>query len=476
MPSSITKQTAIQIFGKTLSLILGLWVISLMTRAMGQAGFGEYTTVIAYLQVAGILADLGLTMTLARELGTGQINESTLTGNAISFRTITSGIVFLLAPTVALFLPYPPLIKLAIVLASLAFWAGSITQSLTAVFQAKQASSRLIITELMGRIILLIGTYIAVTQKFVIIQYIIVLIITNVITCGITLFKIKKLIHFNWQINFDIWQYLWHTTWPVGITIALNLIYFKADTLILSLYRSASEVGLYGAAYRVLEVLLMLPAIIGGLMLPLMANSYKKNNHDELTTHYHNILDSLLAAGLAVIIGVWMIGTPIIIWLAGVDFAVSGKILSILSVAVACIFIGNATGYTIFAIGKQKRMILAYATAAVLALTAYIMFIPSYSYWGAAWVTVGVEAFMAAVGIIILWHYNLRPSFVRWPKIILSTIALGLGLWIPLPLIAKIICGGVLYVVSLWGLKLLPPVIAREALADEAISNTSNHE
>ena len=43
-------------------------------------------------------------------------------------------------------------------------------------------------------------------------------------------------------------------SWPIALGIIFNLIYLKADTIILSLTRSQAEVGIYGASFRILEV------------------------------------------------------------------------------------------------------------------------------------------------------------------------------------------------------------------------------
>ncbi|MFA4937098.1 MAG: oligosaccharide flippase family protein, partial [Patescibacteria group bacterium] len=110
--NKLTLNTGIQLGGKLISLVFGLGVVALMTRALGQEGFGQYTTIIAFLQLAGIMVDLGLTVTCGKTIAQGVYSESKLLGNILSFRTITAVIVFSLAPVVAWFFPYPLIIKI----------------------------------------------------------------------------------------------------------------------------------------------------------------------------------------------------------------------------------------------------------------------------------------------------------------------------------------------------------------------------
>ncbi|MDP3986180.1 MAG: oligosaccharide flippase family protein, partial [Candidatus Veblenbacteria bacterium] len=102
MYQAIARQSALQLVAKIIATAIGLAVVALTTRALGPAGFGSYTTIITFLQFAGILADLGLTMVASRSLGEGNIPRPTLLGNILSFRVTTAAIAFALAPVAAL--------------------------------------------------------------------------------------------------------------------------------------------------------------------------------------------------------------------------------------------------------------------------------------------------------------------------------------------------------------------------------------
>lgn len=453
---SISGQTLVQLAGKAGSTLLGLLVVSLLTRNLGQAGFGEYTTVITYLQFFGILVDFGLTMSLAKELGVKKYTDQELLENTVSFRTITATAAYLFAIILVWLLPYSNIIKTGVTIIALGSLVNTITTSLSGLFQAKLATHWLVIADLISRVVLIAGTaYVAVSGGSIL-HYLIVLLLSNLVLSLSLIITAQKLIGFGWSLNLTIWKHLWLVTWPAAITIALNLIYFKADTLVLSLVRTSAEVGIYGAGYKVLEVLMALPAILGGLILPLASSAYVNNNVTKLKSIYQTSFNILLATGLAVIAGSYVIGTSLMVWLSGPDFAISGKILSVLSIATAFIFIGNISGYIIFAMDKQKKIIPAYIIAAVLGLAVYLILIPRFGVWGAAWGTVGVEAFMAGANIIYLWRQGLRPSPNLWPKILLATAGLILGLLIPAPLFFKIICGLVFYFALVYALKLWP--------------------
>src|SRR3989344_6571625 len=88
----------------------------------------------------------------------------------------------------------------------------------------------------------------------------------------------SRRIRFSLSFDFGYWKYILKETWPIRLSIFFNLIYYKMDTIILSLSWPSSVVGLYGAPYKVLEVLITFPAMFAGLMTPHFVKTYAEGN------------------------------------------------------------------------------------------------------------------------------------------------------------------------------------------------------
>lgn len=457
MFATLTRQSTIQFSSRAISLALGFATIGLTTRALGPAGFGEYTTVVAFLQFVSLVVGLGLGMTVARELGAGTLPEGTVLGNALSLRVISAGIAFAAAPLAALALGYPEKIVGGIGLAAIGFWAQSVGQTLSSVYQVKLKSATLAWLDVTARLLLAAGTLTVVwrgTPNPT--AFLIALVATNVVATTLNLAAARRLIPFRWQINRAVWAALWRTTWPVAVTTTLNVIYFKADTVILSLFRPVAEVGQYGTAYAILEALLALPAVIGGLLLPLMSQAQAAGKRLVIVQLFRGGFDVLLALGLAITTGAMLVGKPLVVALAGTYFAPAGSILAVLCLALLCSFVGNAAAYTVFAIGEQRRLIPVFALGAIVGVIAYLTTIPRYSYWGAAWSTVGIEALVNTCIIVVLWRLGITPHYARLARIATATAMLALGLAIPLPLLWRLALGVALWFGTLWLLRLIP--------------------
>ena len=84
LTKKITYNTFFQISGKVGSTVIGLFTIAIITRYLGQAGFGQYTTIMTFLQFFGILVDMGLTLTTAQMISETGADEKKIMSNILS--------------------------------------------------------------------------------------------------------------------------------------------------------------------------------------------------------------------------------------------------------------------------------------------------------------------------------------------------------------------------------------------------------
>ena len=184
--------------------------------------------------------------------------------------------------------------------------------------------------------------------------------------------------------------------------VILNLIYFKTDTIILSVLKSEQEVGIYSLPYKILETLIVFPGMFVGLIMPLLSKTAFTD-----WTKFREILqrsfDALLLISLLVIISASFFAENIIDLIRGRgDFADSPALLQILILSAGTIFLGTLFGYAVVAVNKQKAMVKGYLLGAILGLILYLSLIPRYSYWGAAWGTVATELVVASYAFVLV--------------------------------------------------------------------------
>ncbi|MFA5048137.1 MAG: flippase [Patescibacteria group bacterium] len=462
--SKIATNTFWQVFGKILGTILGLVTVGLMTRYLGQAGFGYYTTIVSFLQFFGVITDFGLQMTATKALARPGANENKIISNIFTLR-LASAIVFLGgAAIICWFLPYPMIVKQGIAIGSLSFVFISLQSVLISVFQKNMSMAKVAWAEIWGRLILLGGVYSAITGKFGLLYIIMAVVVANLVNWAILHYRSRKYVKVRLAFDWTYWLEIWHASWPLAITISLSLVYFRADTLILSFFRPASEVGIYGASYKVLEVLIQFPYLFLGVILPLLSQFFVTDKKI-FQAILQKSFDFLMIIALPMIFAIWALGDKVMTVVAGSDFAVSGDILKILIVAAGAIYVSSLFGYTIVACELQKKMIKFYLINAVISLILYLIFIPMYSYWGAAVLTVLTELVIMFSSLYILKkHVQISLKFKVAGKALAASAIMLLVLWLlnNQGLFTLMIIGGIVYFGVLYMLRGVSKSMIRE--------------
>ncbi len=424
MSRSVTfaRNSAVQIAGRVISTFLGVVGVAIIARYLGAAGYGEYSTVVAFLQLVAIVADLGLYLTLLRELGEKPEDEHGWRfGSGLTLRMVTGAIVFGVAPLIALALPYPGVVKLGIALTAVGYWFNQVATLLGVVFQQRMRMGWAVLGDTLGRVAFIAALLWVVNADRGLLGVLWANVINSAVWVALLWYFARRLVAFRLRIDWLHWRSTLAVAWPIGLGIGLNLIYFKADTVVLSLVRPAAEVGLYGAAYRVLEIVATLPHMIMGIALPLLASLWAAGKLDELRGAVQKLFDLFWIMAWPIVAGVAVTATGIMALVAGPEFLAAGPILIILILASGAMFFGTLFSYLVVLTGQQKSMLWIYGAVALLGCAAYIALIPRYSYWAASWTTVAVEL-LVVIGAFALSNRRLawRP---RWRTSLLSLLA-----------------------------------------------------
>ena len=465
---AIAWNTAVQFAGKAISTAIGVVIVGLMTRYLGQDGFGMYSTANAYFQVFAIILDLGLNITLVQMLGEhrgDKAYEDRAASATFTFRLITAGILLSIAPFIALAFGYPPILKLAIFAIWGSFFFTVLNQIVIGVQQRHLKMHIVAIGEVAGRITLLCGVLAARAMGWGLVPIVLIVSLGGFVNFLINTLVARRYASLAWNWDPAFWKILLKRSWPIGVSIFFNLIYYKADTLILGRFRPFAEVGIYSAAYRVLDIFTTLPFMYMGVVLPILATAWATKDLGRFRSLLRNSYTVMLMLILPAVTGAFAIGDKVMRTVAGDDFAASGGILKILILAAAVIFFGTVSSHAVVALDLQRRMMRVYIWTAVIILACYLVLIPVYGMWAAAWLTVVSETLVAA-GATYYTLKNAKTS-LDWRKIgktVLCAVVMGLAVlpikdvWLPIPLTA-----GVLVYAALM---LLTGAVSKETLKD----------
>lgn len=426
----IALNTVIQLAGKVGSTVTGIIVISLMTRRLGAEGFGAYSTANAFLQIFSLILDVGINVTFPAMLGEHAHDEKyqkRLFTAILTLRLIMSVVILLLiAPLVVFVWPFPWEIKLATLALSLSFVFPNLQQILTGVQQQRLRMGIASIGENIGRVINIIGLLMAPYFGWGLIAQCWIISISSFTVFAMNAISVRRFLPLEWNWDPEIWWMTLKRSWPVGLSIGLNLIYYKADTLILQHYRPQIEVGWYGAAYRVLDVLVTVPFLYAGILLPILSKTWRDRRMEDLSVLISRSLDVMILLTLPLIVGMYWFGERALILISGPEFLAAGTLARVLIFAVTAIYFNTVLSYTIVALQAQRKMLPVYAFTAFSALAGYLVLIPRFGAIAAAWLTVASETIVLLGSIITVWGFvHFSPS----KRLFFGTLAATVAMW-----------------------------------------------
>ena len=431
LSAKVAYNTIIQFTSKIVATALGLAAIAFITRYLGQVGFGEYTTAITFISFFGIIADLGLTLVTVQIISQPGVDENRALGNLLTLRLVTAIIFLGLGPLLVLFFPYPLLVKQAVAIVALSFVFIALNQVLVGLFQKRLRLDRVSIAEVTSRLVLVIFIIAAVQLDYGLVGIMAATVLASAVNFLLHFIFARRFASLHLHFDLHYWRQIISRSWPLAITIVLNLIYLKTDTLLLSIIPRTSEigiiaeVGIYGAAYKVIDVLITFPFMFAGIILPILTASWAEKNEKAFRSVLQKSFDAMAIMAIPLVIGTQLLARDIVVLVAGPEFALSGPVLRILIGAAGLIFLGVMFSHAVIAINKQRRIIGAYLFTAVTAVTGYFIVIPRYSYFGAAWVTIYSELAIALASFYLVWKYTrFFPSLKTVLKSLLASFAM----------------------------------------------------
>ncbi len=429
--AKLAKNTLTQIIGKAISVGLGLGAVVLLTRYLGAHGFGLYATALTYMQSVAMLVEFGQYLALNSALGRKGVDEQKTFSYAFGFRLISAAIIYGAGALLVFAMGYEPSVEAAAIILMFGFMGSSISSLFTAVLMKHFDMGKTYIAEIIGKIVTFSWLWFAIQNGASMVELMWPLTVAGIIHFVGTALLTKKYVQPIPKYNKEEWNKVWKNSWPIGLGIMFNIIYFRADTLILAAYHTPSTVGLYGAAYRIIEVLVILPHMAFGPLLSLMTNAFSSNNVQDLKKYLQLSFDASAILALPILFGTPFVAEKIIILMAGQDFASAGQLLAVLGIALAAIFFMAPFLYGIVATDNQRRMLPYFGGAALAALLIYFNVIPKYGAIAAAWSTVFIEMFVLIAAMINLWRWErLMPDFKLSLKILLSSLVMAIFLWL----------------------------------------------
>ena len=372
---------------KIISMLISLITTSIIARVFGPEKFGILNYVLSFVGLFSILASLGVSAVVYKELVVNKEKREEVLGSAMALNFI-AGIITIGIICVYLFIiKEDHTITLLIILASLSF----LTQpfNLLQIDFLKDSDAKYVtITQLITSLITS-GAKIVVVTLYASVWYFIIILITENLIAGILyIYQIIKVKNRTLILKVSLPQikYLLYAAAPMALTLGFSDIYARIDQVMLRHYLDVSAVGLYSAAARVTELWYFIPNIIITGLFPILANS--ASTAENRQKKFLFLSKALFLAAIVISISVLLASKLIIGIIYGKEFLAAAPILSIYIFSLFGTFISLIILQELFIEKRTWAIILIPGGTALLNIILNIFLIPLYGASGAAFATV----------------------------------------------------------------------------------------
>jgi len=394
--------------GELLSKGIAFITTIYLARVISPEGFGILGYATAFVSYFLLFIDFGFDVISVKEIANDKSVISKYINNIISFRILLASAIFLVLSVVVLFINETLIIKLALLITGLNLFVQSFATEF--VFQATEKINYLSIKVVVKNIIILILVLIFVKSISDVLVVVGISILANLIM-SIWLFKkyTKLFAKFTWSIDRAFLKSLFLESFPLIISSFMITIYYNLDMVMLGNIKTQTEVGIYNAAYKIFMIGLIPLAAIVRIFLPSLS---KVDNKDELKNTILNYGIMLLLTGIMIAIPIFLLSSEIIGLIYGHEYVGSVIPLTILALNILVISVNVFLGNPLTVWGKQKQYSVAITFGAIVNILLNLIFIPKYSYNGAALATLMSEV-VVFVGVFYLFNVNLKKIITQ---------------------------------------------------------------
>ena len=193
-----------------------------------------------------------------------------------------------------------------------------------------------------------------------------------------------------------------------SIPMGASKLQTDADKYLLNVFRFEVDAGLYGAAYRMIQLgtvpLLALDAAAFQRFLP--QGDGEKGLHWRRATRLATLMGG---AGVAVAGAIYLM-LPLLDFLFEARYKEAVDIVPWLLLLIPLIATSSTPLNGLLGLGQADKRMYVYLTSALVSIVLYLVLIPQYSWRGAVVATFVSEVYLVCVGWIALWHYQRKAD------------------------------------------------------------------
>ncbi len=427
--SSAYKNVLSLQLSRILGKVFNVLFLAVAARYLGTGRFGQWVLIFLFVGFFGLIADFGMDRLTVRDVARNLALSKKYLSNTLVFKFLSLfPAMGLLVGTVYL-AHYPQeTINLFMIALPLLF-LGVITSPFSSIIQAHEKIYILsavdicmgLLNSSVGIALLFLGYGIQglliMFTSFAVVRFMVLFIITRRLLGGIW-----------YPVEFHFIRSLLGLAFPFAVLSILALIHWKVDHFMISKMLGDVQLGLYAAAYKIFENVVMVGITVNAALYPSISALFAESK-EKLRRVYENMQRYFIIVSLPISAVIFMFAREIILLMYGDQYLESVSVLILLSFGFSVFFFSIPMRLIINNSELIKKIVPYSAVTTSLNIIFNYIVIPRDGFIGGITGAALVSIFVGCIDVMVrihfirrIFHEGYHPLRLSWRPLIAASV------------------------------------------------------
>jgi O-antigen/teichoic acid export membrane protein len=394
----LAVSTGSMVAGRLIQAVVGWAGTVLVARELGQEGFGQFTLVFSLLGMLSIVTDLGIGQAAVAAYGRYPGDRAVFAGAYMVLRSVLGLIGYGIAVGFVVLMGYPSQVLAATAVGGLVVLVATPSHALDIAFQVRDRLPVVALAGVLGRLAQLGLTVALVIHGGSVVWFVVPAVVNDLLVLLWKWPAAHRLMDFRYCVDLRLWSDLVRQAVPLTIGTAFVTLYYRVDSVMLASIDDFSATGVYGVAYKFVDVIHFVPSALSVALIAPLAVAWSSDKAAFLA-HVRAGLRILATAAAGALVGFWLYAEDLVSLLYGDAYAEAGAAARILVTAEAFGFMSRLAITALLAANRHRIYPLITFLGLALNVSTNLVLIPRFSFEGAAVTTLLTEVVVA----VLLW-------------------------------------------------------------------------
>lgn len=427
----IVNNTAISLVGQVVTWSSTLFLTAAYGRFLGDVKFGELYFALTFVLLIGIPIERGFNQQITRDVAQKPEKALRYLSNTLLIKTVLWLILYTLILLISWLLRYNAETWSLIAICGFTL----LTTGIGTTFASSHYALQRVLFPVVGTIL---EKGLSALFGFFILKY----------TANV---QLMALILLGGSLISAIWQAIWffhlvgakfivdrrtireliRSGIPFLAYGVMGVLYYRLDTILLSLITDNAVVGWYGAGYRLFDTLVFLPSLVIGTIMYPVFSKFSTTSQANLKLAVEKSMNFLLFVAIPTSTFLIVAAPDIIGFLYhNPQFDHAIPVLQLLAPGLVFLYINSVHGSVIVSTKNEKKSTLMAGIALLFNLTLNLILIPIYQHIGAAVSTSLTEMLLFSMGLFFVPRSLLPVKSLRvGAKVLIASLIMAVVTW-----------------------------------------------